>query len=120
MGWGNTFKKSNRSCDWDKSGGNRALSHALHFDKTQNTVNENEGHVEHILNICKAQNIRVYMIISPIYKTYYEKVDSIQYNQMVYYCDSISDKYPHVRYKNFMTDKRFCEDDFFDADHLNE
>jgi hypothetical protein len=39
---------------------------------------------------------------------------------MVELSDNLAHKYDHVSYLNWLQHDSFTEDDFFDADHLNE
>ena len=47
-------------------------------------------------------------------------MDPAQLNSMRRYCDSLVSINENLIYFDMLEDKRFSEDDFYDADHLNE
>jgi hypothetical protein len=72
-----------------------------------------------IADFCKEHNIRLILITTPTFHTYYETVDVKQLNKMYSTIEMIKNKY-HLSYFNHFKDDRFVEDDFWDDDHLND
>ncbi|MBR0360960.1 MAG: hypothetical protein IIX35_01090, partial [Paraprevotella sp.] len=49
-----------------------------------------------------------------------DNLDELQLHEMQDLCHNLTQKYDHIRYLNWLQHDSFTEDDFFDADHLNE
>ena len=113
------IKYADRDGDLDDDIG-RAKYHTMNIRKAASTIRENKAHVEHMINICSRNNIRLLLVTTPVCHSYYDNVDSEQYNLMTSYCDSIADAHSHVRYVNLFKDARFVDEDFLDTDHLDE
>lgn len=75
--------------------------------------------LEYIAGFAKEKNIQVILFTTPAYKTYVEKLDPIQLNSTINAAVKIKNSYSNVSYINLLTDQRFAEKDFGDADHLN-
>ena len=122
LGWcKNDFstKKSNEW--WYSNGKGRAEYHTYHTkDLNMSLILENEKHIENIIKYCSRQNIRVLLLTTPTYHTYYENLNQKQLEMMQYCCDSFSTVYENTYYLNLLKDQRFIENDFGDSDHLNE
>lgn len=91
----------------------------------QNTF-ENPGRFQEVLdvqkkiiNLAQGKNIDVILITTPVYNEYYENLDSVQEREMRLGIATLKKDY-NVKYFDFFRDKRFTDDDFFDADHLSE
>ena len=119
LGWGCSFMYADRDGDLEDDIG-RAKYHTMNIRETESIVNENIAYIEHMIHLCDSYNVRLLLITTPVYHSYYDNVNSTQYNMMTAYCDSIQDAYAHVRYMNYFMDSRFVDEDFFDSDHLDE
>lgn len=73
-----------------------------------------------IAQICEENNIRLTIITTPVYITYQNLLTEKWKNDMATQIENLQKAYPKVRYKNYTFDKRFIDDDFKDAGHLNE
>jgi hypothetical protein len=62
----------------------------------------------------------VIIFTTPAYKTYVQNLEINQLNNTINTVTKFADTYPNTRYYNLLNDKSFNQEDFFDADHLNE
>ena len=118
LGWGTNHSLKNRKPDWYLNGEKRALYHTCPMD--QSLLRENKQIVGAVVERCLAKHVRVLLLNTPVFHSYYDHVNVDQLELMTRCCDSLAAVYENVFYLNLMKDGRFTEDDFFDADHLNE
>ena len=119
LGWGINYRLEKRSKDWEQTGPIAAKRHTE--DKIDTLVlKKNKLLVEEIINKCNQKHVRVILLITPTYHTYWENLDSEQIALMVENCECFEKHHDNVYYLNLLTDDRFQHDDFFDADHLSE
>jgi hypothetical protein len=116
LGWGTGYNAKN-SKDLVVSGETAAKRH---FAKSDQYFNENVGDLETIISFAKARNIHVLLFTSPAFKTYVQNLDTIQLNHTLQAVTHLISTYDNARYYNLLADPEFTENDFYDADHLNE
>lgn len=116
LGWGTSYN-SKFNHDLFKTGKTAAKSHRA---KNNNLFNYNIGVLKQIIQFAKSNKTRIIFVTSPVYKSYVENLDKNQLNNSINVAFKFSRIFPNVTYINFMTDKTFNKEDFFDADHLNE
>lgn len=119
LGRGTSYKLESRDNDWKQSGIAAAERH------TKNEINDeivcnNIDYAEDIIKMCASRKAKVIILTTPTYKTYRNNLDSLQLNIMTENSEMLERKYDNVLYINMLDDSRFVDDDFFDADHLNE
>ena len=85
----------------------------------ENRIDTNIQILKQIIEHCQKRNIKIILITTPTYKSYYNNLDTIQLAQTIKNCDLIAEKYLNCKYINLLKDKRFQEEDFHDADHLS-
>lgn len=112
------YSKEKRGEEWYMNGRQRAEFHRKDIQKSQSIVEENTKYLETIIGRCEEKNVSVLLLTTPVCSTYYNNIDSSQYNLMLETCENFIHRYPNVQYLNLFKDSRFVEDDFFDADHL--
>lgn len=119
LGWGRYYLLDNRDQNWKNSGIIAAKRHTKEvIDET--ILIENMERLDNIIDKCKEKDIICILLTTPTYQTYRENLKEEQLNLMLHLCDSIADVNDNVLYLNMLSDTRFNEDDFYDADHLNE
>lgn len=69
--------------------------------------------------LLKNKNIRMVLLVTPVYQTYARHVAANNYEAMVKGIAEVSNRYGIKSY-NYFYDKRFDIGDFWDNDHLNE
>lgn len=118
LGRGTTYKLECRSEDWQKSGIIAAKRHTLDIDTV--VLEKNKKIVESMINKCGQKKVFIVILTTPTYHTYRENLNREQLKLMEDCCNSFVVQYDNVCYLNLLADERFCEEDFYDADHLNE
>lgn len=119
LGWFKLTSSPNLSRDWWYSNGKeRAMYHTRNLNKS--LILENKEYIETIINHCSRLNVRVILLTTPTHHTYYENLDQRQLEMMEHCCDSFASVYENTFYLNLLKDRRFMDDDFANADHLNE
>lgn len=117
LGWGTKYKKENRVQDWKSTGNSACIRHT---NQSQEFVLENVQYIQEIIDDCERRSIKVILLTTPTYKSYYDLLEPIQLHEMFEICYEFDNKHEHVVYLNWLKHNEFTEDDFFDADHLNE
>jgi hypothetical protein len=116
-GFGVSYKKEFRVDDWSSSGSVAAKRHtSTHIER----VDTNLQYLLSIINSCKERGVNVLLLTTPVYYTYMEALDPVQLEEMISVCNRLDDNNEHVVYLNWLRHQAFTEDDFYDADHLNE
>ncbi|WP_432711898.1 hypothetical protein [Pedobacter sp.] len=115
LGWGTSYR-SDKKRDLVSSGRNAAKRHTY---KDDHLMAENLAVLRHIIQFAEARHIKVIMITPPTYKTYYENLNKVQLQRTLDESSKIA-RYFHLTYINLLKDRSFDENDFFDADHVNE
>ena len=119
LGFGTTYKLEDRSENWKESGATAAKRHTR--AKIDSTIMEkNITLVGEMVDKCVEKKTQVIILTTPTFHTYRENLNQKQLELMEECCGYFVKHYDNVCYLNLLADERFCEDDFYDADHLNE
>lgn len=119
LGFGTTYKLENRPEDWKESGATAAKRHTR--AKIDSSIMEkNIRLVGEMVNKCVEKKAQVIILTTPAFHIYRENLNREQLKLMEEFCNSFVEQYDNVCYLNLLADERFCEEDFYDADHLNE
>ncbi len=121
VGYGIHYTLENRSEEWDNgleeaSRHNKLIASALH----SGLLDQNRGYVEDIIKKSEERDVKVILLNMPLYKSYREARDGEYVKIHNNFCRYFSDRYSHVMFHDFSGDPRFAEDDYYDANHLNE
>ena len=119
LGFSFSHAKAYRAEDWVNSGEVAAKRHTSKI-KNDTYVTENKNYLEDIIHKCQNKKIKTILLTTPTYISYRKHLDPAQLNSMRRYCDSLVSINENLIYFDMLEDKRFSEDDFYDADHLNE
>lgn len=92
---------------------------SLTSSKFQQIVQENERHIQSILDWAQKEDITVILLITPTYESYYQTIDSGQLQQTHDIMEAFASKYNHCIYLGLLKDDRFTLEDFEDGDHLS-
>lgn len=114
-GWGNDYKKS-ISISPEVTGKERAKAHedgSMDFTLNRERIN-------YLIQECKKRNIEVLIVSMPVSRAYSENLNQEKVQLIFKTCKEfeISNR-ENVRYLNLFNDNRFANEDFYDADHLN-
>lgn len=113
FGW---YTKSTKLLDTTRIAGISWVK--MHTVKNHKYVNNNIKEIEAIAHFCKQNNIKLILVTTPTYPTYYTQLDKEQLKLMFSTVKTIKQKYPLI-YLNYLKDSRFTKDDFSDCNHLS-
>ena len=119
LGQGTQYKLASRSDNWKESGKVAAERHTgkgINWEQYQ----QNMPKLKEILETCKSKGIKVILLTTPTYYTYRENLLDEKLNLAFDCCREMQKKYDNTVWLNLLDDDRFVDDDFYDADHLNE
>jgi len=114
-GAGISYTIEKRPSDWQESGITAARRHSRQDDSMEKP---NTNRLRNMIALCLRENVQPIILFPPAWKTYTENLDSTQLSNVVTTCVSLSNEFS-IPYLNLLTDNRFSENDFYDADHLN-
>ena len=105
---------SNRMADWNKNDKRDAAS-----AKTWEYIQKNYRILEDLIKFCKDRDINFVMITTPCWHTYCSFLEKRQLKKMYSIIHELQQKY-EFPYFNYLQDKRFIANDFFNGSHLSE
>lgn len=75
-----------------------------------------------IVDWSKQKNVKVVFVTTPTYKTYYDRINTVQWDNTHKIIENICRKNSNCQYINLLKNEEnlFTEKDFSDADHLSE
>ncbi|WP_157757614.1 hypothetical protein [Pseudalgibacter alginicilyticus] len=117
LGWGTNAKSSNNMKDLHSIGIAVAKKHTING---QELYEENVDYLKRIITYCHNRNIKVLLVTTPVYKSYFSNLDKKQLNTTIAVGEQMESNYINCYYYNLLNSFKFTDDDFFDSDHLNE
>ncbi len=114
-GWGNNYPKVYRFGP-DYNVEERLQAH----EDGSVDFSENVARLEHMIEQCEERDVEVVIVSLPQSKLYTQGLDRHKLELIYATCESLAEDHEKVRYLNLFEDPRFVDDDFFDADHLND
>jgi hypothetical protein len=115
-GWGLNFS-SEIDVDLAESGPSRA---AIHTTDDTRLLERNQQTLLCIQHFLQARNINLYLFMPPAFQTYRTRLNPEQLELSTSIPAEMAATYSNTYYINLLSDETFQEEDFFDADHLNE
>jgi hypothetical protein len=82
------------------------------------SIPQNVRYLSELFEALQAKDIKVVMITTPCFRTYYEALDTERYARMQSEVRRLSEKYG-IEYINYLKDERFVTEDFQDSNHLS-
>ena len=73
-----------------------------------------------LAELAKNQGAKLVLLFTPLYKTYNDATNPVVLQEMVSFVSDLKQKYPNVEFYDYSTDKRFVDEDFWDASHVND
>ena len=121
LGFGLNYSSKKRSLDWH-NGKPNALRHNDWIKKQMsfNLIDKNRMYLNEIIKRCTERNIKVLLISPPTFKTYFVELDPNYLKIKNEFCRSFVSNANNVAFADFSNDNRFVDEDYFDANHLNE
>lgn len=116
LGFGLGFNLRSRNAQWKELGPGRAAKHTVSTPGRHTEVMET---LDGIMTTAKRHNAEVVLITTPAWSTYKEALDSLQLAEMYGGIDRII-RDSNTGYYDFLNDRRFMDQDFYDPDHLSD
>jgi len=115
-GWGLDYS-SEKQIDLFESGRKAALRHT----NSKNVYfSENLESLSDLIEFTKNRGVKILFFTPPSYISYVEMLDTSRVNKIVGTITHLDEENENIYYQNFLYDKSFITDDYYDADHLNE
>ena len=122
-GWGNEYLLSKKKYNIWNDGTEAETAVKRHTPKDWNRALKraeiNTKRLRDIANTCKEKQITLILITTPCWHSYVELLDKRQLNKTYELIKQIQKDYDVV-YFDYLKDKRFEANDFFDSNHLSE
>lgn len=90
-----------------------------HTAQNWDYINKNYNDVKDIAEFCKQRQIQLVFITIPCWHSYYDNFPKEQLSKMHSLIRSIQQEY-NIFYFDYLKDKRFNADDFYDSNHLSD
>lgn len=81
-------------------------------------VQRNKQHILKIADYCQTNHIRLVIVTTPTWKTYYERLSPSQLAVMTEFIELLTSNY-NATYFNYIQDNRFIATDFTDCNHMS-
>ncbi len=114
LGWGTNFNSKNKKVFKGK------MTAKKHTVKNFSLYKENLKKLEKIIVLCRKKNINILFITTPTHKSYYENLNAIQLEKTTKTINNLVKKNSNCEYLNLLKSDKFTNENFYDADHLNE
>lgn len=100
--------------DWD-------INIECNYDdpKLQQNFMINLGYLKEMIDLCQSRGIKFILISTPHHELFLRKVTKRGLDSMQSIIDYVQSSYD-IPYLNYMSDKRFTDDDFFNPSHLSD
>ena len=119
LGFGTAYK-SKDSKDLIETGKTASKRHTIELEKNQPIFSKNIQTINSMIEFANSRDIKIIFITCPAYSSYRENLNPIQLDNSVNIVKQLSEQNTNSVYYNFLTDKTFIANDYYDADHLNE
>lgn len=118
LGMGTQYSYENRSTNLAATAETAVKRHTKKIVNKE-SLSANKNYLEDICEICHNKNIKVIILTTPTHFSYYSKLDKKQLEITTEICNELDEKYSNITYLNWLEKDNFIDEDFFDADHLN-
>ena len=115
MGWGNNIYKKPK-IDIQKAGEKAAKRHTA---TSWELLKKNIDRFEKLMLWSAQNNVNVYVVTFPAYKSYRNHLNENQLKEMIKVGENLQRDFSNCKYYNLMNHIDFKEEDFYDGDHLN-
>lgn len=114
LGWGTFYHYDCRDKD-----ALREENVKPHLSKNMESTLENVRNVKSIAMWCRQRNVQLVLVQMPVCKAYYKKMPPKQRDYVASLLNDCQREYGAL-HADFSRSEQMSEDDFFDADHLND
>ncbi len=117
LGWGTEYKSAIKN-DLIDAGNVAATRHSANADVAHFSINKLV--INDMIKFAADRNINVVLLTTPAYHAYTDNINKHQMQLTISMLEEMDAINENVIYVNSLNDKDFIENDFYDADHLNE
>lgn len=115
-GWGNNYHQKDRIPPEKVA---KLRAQIQEDGLTDFTLNANR--LQNMIDQCRQKGIKVLIVSMPQTQIYERYLNQEKLKKIIKTCESFEKKNPGVAYYlNLFADRRFTDEDFYDADHLND
>lgn len=114
LGWGTNFNSKN------KKEFNGKYTSEKHTAKSYSLLDENTRTLEKIISLCKKKKLKILFLTTPTHSSYYKNINTKQLEKTTQTLTQLTQKNANCTYFNLLKSNWFTNEDFYDADHLNE
>ena len=119
LGQLNNYTRQLRKKNWQESGKPAAERHSPPSLDSR-LFEENLEHAGGIASLCEEKGVTLILLTTPTYQSYRAYLNPAQREKLHEFCGIIKSGHGNIVYLDLEEDPRFVEEDFYDADHLNE
>ena len=118
-GWGTAYPLSGKNMvDWN-NGSEADAAVKRHTVKSWDYIEQNYAKMKEMAEFCKKRNINMVLVTTPCWHSYYDNLPQEQLSKMYELTHKIQKEY-NLPYFDYLKDKRFEADDFYDSNHLSD
>ena len=119
FGWGTAYELSKKDMAAWNNGSEADAAVKRHTAKSFDYVEKNYKCLKEIAEFCKSHNIKLVLVTTPCWHTYYDNLGQEQLSKVYELTQKITDEYGY-QYFNYLKDNRFVAEDFYDSNHLSD
>lgn len=113
-GWGTNFNSKNKKTF------KGAFTAKKHTVKNFSLFDKNVKTIYNIINLCRKNHVNIVFITTPTHPSYYKNLNTNQLEKTTKTISELVKNNSNCNYSNLLKSEDFTEEDFYDADHLNE
>ncbi|MBQ5540938.1 MAG: DUF1574 family protein, partial [Bacteroidales bacterium] len=119
FGWGTAYGLSKKDMASWNNGSEADAAVKRHTAKNFDYVEKNYKCLKEIAEFCKSRNIKLVLVTTPCWHTYYDNLGQEQLSKVYELTQKLTDEYG-CQYFNYLKDNRFVAEDFYDSNHLSD
>lgn len=118
-GWGTLYKLSIKNIKEWNDGTEAEAAIKRHTAENWDYIEQNYSYLKDIAEFCRSRHIQLVLITTPCWHTYYDHLNKEQLSKMYSLTHKLVNQYKFL-YLDYLKDKRFVAEDFYDSNHLSD
>ena len=118
-GWGTTYQLSKKNMTQWNNGIEAEAAVKRHTAKNWDYIEDNYAQLQQLARFCKARDIQLILITTPCWNTYTNNLNEEQLAKTYELTHKFASEFG-LPYFDYLKDKRFTPDDFYDSNHLSD
>ncbi len=121
LGLEHDFDFSKRRTDWMEKASGAAVGHTELIRRDTDGLNytANMDRIGQFVELCRQKGIRLWLVAPPVSEEYYRMTDEHYMAQLRDGMTQVAADNSHVEWLDYLNDRRFSDEDFYDVNHLN-